>query len=91
MRARYSPTYLELKEIELLLDEEARLRALRPRRKLFGASISNDFGKTWNLKSLCSECIKSINFEPPTMIKNTGESGTFTCEMCDCINEMYKE
>lgn len=74
---------------EKLLAEMKAERAARPRAKLFGARISEDFGETWKLKSLCAECVRAKNFEPPTMVKNEGLSATQTCDECGAINEMF--
>lgn len=64
--------------------------AKRPRAKLFGARISEDFGETWRLKSLCADCISFRNFEPPTRVQNVGASGTRFCDECGAANEMYE-
>lgn len=62
--------------------------SLRPRRKIIGVKISDDFGKTWKPKAVCEECLKNI--EPPTMVKTEIPAGTFTCDFCGVINVIYK-
>lgn len=57
--------------------------------KVFGVQISEDFGKTWRVRALCQNCISKI--EPPKMAKKEIEAGTFTCDWCGVINEMYAE
>lgn len=55
--------------------------------KVFGVQISEDFGKTWKVRALCDECIKSI--EPPKIAKKEIEAGTYSCDWCGVMNEMY--
>lgn len=88
---RSVPLYNEemLVRYEQIIAEAEEERAKRPRAKLFGARISEDLGETWELKSLCAECISAKNFEPPTLVQNVGTSGTQTCDFCSAINEMY--
>lgn len=58
--------------------------AARPRRKIHGCKISQDFGKTWRLVAICTKC--ESEFEPPTMRKNEGEAGVRTCDWCGAVN-----
>ncbi len=79
----------QYEKYERLLTELKADDDTRPRRKLFGAGISEDGGETWKLKSLCSECVKLSNFEPPTRVRVEGVSGILTCDFCGAKNEMY--
>lgn len=61
----------------------------RPRRKIIGVKISDDFGETWKIRALCEDCIK--NFEPPKMVKREIEAGALTCDFCGAVNNVYRK
>lgn len=75
----------KIAELELCLRESAIEREKRPRRKFYGAEISEDFGTTWRIKALCAECVKK--FEPPTRVKKSQSCGAKYCQGCNAINE----
>lgn len=51
---------------------------------IHGVKISEDYGKTWTTKALCTECIKEI--EPPTMAKRECLAGVRFCDWCGALN-----
>lgn len=79
------PRYDEKLERQKKLLEELQAESdNRPRRKMLGVQISENWGKSWKLKSLCEACVKSI--EPPMQRRHQGASGTRTCDWCGAYN-----
>lgn len=71
-------------EAEISIDAYQKEYAARPRRTIHGCKISKDYGETWRLFAICTECEDEL--EPPTMKKNTGVSGVRTCDWCGAVN-----
>lgn len=60
----------------------------RPVRKILAVRISDDYGKTWKLVAICTQCTSEI--EPPRQRrKEETPAGTRTCDWCGALNEMY--
>jgi hypothetical protein len=67
-------------------EREKRLNG-RVYRPIEGVKISEDYGKSWKLRALCDECLRSI--EPPMQRRKQGTAGAANCDWCGAKNELY--